>query len=111
MMHMMRWSRPDIYNATPNCTRHMMLAGRIHYNDMVHIMDYCMVPPARELVLKLHGNWDRISTDYEFEVKVKTDSNNAKCPNTRRSVTGSMVYLKGALVTFRSSLRKWLVYQ
>ena len=27
MMHMMRWSRMDIYNVTQDCTRHMMLAG------------------------------------------------------------------------------------
>ena len=39
MMHIMRWSRPDIYNATQDCTRHMTLAGRTHYNAMVCIMD------------------------------------------------------------------------
>ena len=26
MMHMVRWSRPDIYNSTCNCARHMTLA-------------------------------------------------------------------------------------
>ena len=35
MMHMMRWSVPDIYNATCNCTRHTMLAERTHYDAMV----------------------------------------------------------------------------
>ena len=45
MIHMMRWSRLDIYNVTHNCTKHMMLAGRTHYNAMVHIMDYCVNTP------------------------------------------------------------------
>ena len=76
---MMRWSRQDIYNMTHNSTRHKMLAGSMHYNAMVHIVDYCMTTTKRGLVLKLHGDWDGISTNYKFEVKVKMDSNNAKC--------------------------------
>ena len=84
----------------------MMLADRLHYNAMVCITDYCATTPERGLVLKPHGNWDRISMDYKFEVTVKTDSNYAKCPDTRRSITGSIVYLNGALVTFRSSTKK-----
>ena len=39
MMHKMRWSRLDIYNATHNCARHMMDAGRTNNDTMVHIMD------------------------------------------------------------------------
>ena len=48
MMHMMRWSRPDIYNMTQDCARHMMLAGRTHNNAMVSVMDYCMTTSERE---------------------------------------------------------------
>ena len=98
----MRWSRPDIYNTTHDCMRHMTLAGRTHYNAIVCIMDYCLITPERGLVLKPYGDWDGINTYYEFEVMVQTDSNYAKCLDTRRSMTGSVVYLNGALVTFRS---------
>ena len=72
-----------------------MLACRTHYNAMVHIMDYYVTTPKRGLVLKPCGNWDGISTDYKFEVTVKTDSHYAKYPDTRRSITGSVVYLNG----------------
>ena len=68
---MMRWSRLDIYNTTHNCARHMMLAGRTHYDAMVFVMDYCMTNPERGLVLKPHDDWDGISMDNEFEVMVK----------------------------------------
>ena len=60
MMHMMRLSRPDMYNATQDCARHMMLAGRTHYSALVHIMDYCMTTPEKGLVLNPHGDWEQI---------------------------------------------------
>ena len=47
--------------------------------------------------------------DYKFEVTVKTDSNYAKCPDTGQSMTGSVVYLNGAIVTFRSSTQKMVI--
>ena len=84
----------------------MTLEGRTHYNAIICIMDYSMTSPARGLVLKPHGNWDRINTDYEFEVTVKTYSDYAKCPDMRRSITGSAVHLNRALVIFRSSTQK-----
>ena len=62
--------------------------------------------PERGLALKPYDNWDRISTDHEFKVMVKTDSDYAKCPDTRRSNTVSVVYLSGVPVTVRSSTQK-----
>ena len=105
-IHMMRWSRLDIYNATCNCTRCMVLAGKTHYDAMVPIMDYCVTTTQRGLVLKPHGDWDGISTDYKVEVTVKMDANYAKCPNTRRSMTESVVYQNG-VPHLEVQLRKW----
>ena len=106
MTHMMRWSRPDINIATHYSTRHITLAGKTHYNAMISIMNYCVTTPERRLVLKSYGDWDEISTNYKFQVMVKMDSNYAKCPDTRRIMTGSVVYLNGVPVTFRSSTQK-----
>ena len=108
MMHMMRWYRLEVYNATHNCTRHMMLAGRTHYDVMVCIMDCWITPPERGLLLMPHGDWDGISTDYKFEVKVKMGSDYAKCPDRKWSITGSLVYLNGAPVIIEVQLKKWL---
>ena len=88
----------------------MMLAGRTHYNAMVCMMDYFMTTPERGLLLKPHGILDGISVDYEFKVMVKTDSDYAKCMDTKRSMTGSVVYLKGVLVTLRSSTQKMVSF-
>ena len=102
----MRWSMPDMYKVTHDCTRDIMLAGRTYYNAMVHIMDYCMATPERGLAITPHGDWYGISIDYKFEVTVKMDSNYTKCFDTRRSITRSVVYLNGASVIFRSSTQK-----
>ena len=101
----MRWSRPDMYSVTHDCARHMMVAWKTYYNAMICIIDYCVTTPERGSVLKPYGDWDVISTDYKFEVTVKRDSVYAKCPDTKKSMTGIVVYLNGA-VTFRSSTQK-----
>ena len=66
---MMRWSRPDIYNATHDCTRHKTLAVRTHYDGMVHTMGNCMTTPERGLVLKPYGDWDGISIDCKSKLQ------------------------------------------
>ena len=35
IMHVMRWSKPDIYNASCNCARHMKLAEKTWYNGLL----------------------------------------------------------------------------
>ena len=77
---------------------------------LICIIDYCVPTPKRGLVLKPHSDWDGISTDYEFEVTVKTDSNYAKCLDTRRSMTGSVVYMNGVPVICRSSSQKMMSF-
>ena len=65
-----------------------------------------MTTQKRGLVIKPHGDYDGVSTDYQFELTVKTDSDYAKFPDTRRSMTGSVVYLNGAPIAFRNSNQK-----
>ena len=39
-------------------------------------------------------------------MKVRTDADDGSCPDTRKSMMGSMVYLNDAPVLFRSSAQK-----
>ena len=57
-------------------------------------------------MFKPYCDWNRISTDSKFEVTVKTDSNDAKCSDKRRSMTRSVVYLNGVPEIFSSSTQK-----
>ena len=67
---------------------------------MICILDHCITTPVRGSLLKPYGDWDGISTDYKFEVTVKTDSDYEKFPGTKISMTGCEMLLNG--VTFRS---------
>ena len=62
-MHVMRQSRPDIYNATHDYARHMIPAEKTHYDFMMHVMDYIKTTPEGGLVLKPFGLWDGIDAD------------------------------------------------
>ena len=69
MIHIMRWSRPDIYNMTFDCVRNMTLAGRTNYNAIIYKIAYCVATPEKY---------------YKFEVTLKIDADYSKCPDTRR---------------------------
>ncbi len=51
MMHMMRWTRPDIYNAVMDCARHMQGTTEDHYQAMLRVMDNVIAMPERGLFL------------------------------------------------------------
>mmetsp|Transcript_20158 Transcript_20158/g.42535 ORF Transcript_20158/g.42535 Transcript_20158/m.42535 type:complete len:178 (+) Transcript_20158:1903-2436(+) len=106
MMHMMRWTRPDIYNAVRDCARHMQGTTEDHYQAMLRVMDYVIATPERGLFLAPKGEWDGKNLDFEFEISGKSDSDYAKCKDSSKSITGCVTYLNGAPIMYRSSTQK-----
>ena len=47
LLHMMRWSRPEIWNAVREVSRRMTIANQDHYKAMLRIMKYCTLTPDR----------------------------------------------------------------
>ena len=78
---------------------------QVHFDAMLWVMKYCMDMPKHGLTLKPKGRWDG-SKNYHFVISGKSDSDYAKCPKTRKSVTGIRVFLYGALVIFKSATQK-----
>ena len=105
LMHMMQYSRPEIYNAVRDLARHMKEPRQVHFDAMLRVMKYCIDTPNRGLTLKPEGEWNG-SRDYLFEISSKSDSDYAKCPTTRKSITGFRVFLNGAPVMFKSATQK-----
>ena len=105
IMHMMQYSRPEIYNATRDCARHMTQASEKHMKAALRIMKYCVSRPNRGLVLAPTDRWNG-SDDFEFVVSGRSDSDYAKCLDTRRSVSGHRVLLNGSPVSFKSGTQK-----
>ena len=57
LMHMMQYSRPEIYNSVRDLARHMKGPTQVHFDAMLRVMKYCVDTPERGLTLKPDGNW------------------------------------------------------
>lgn len=102
---MMQYSRPEVYNAVRDCARHMTTASEKHMKAAIRIMKYCASRPERGLVLAPTETWDG-SSDFEFTVSGRSDSDYTKCLDTRRSVSGERVLLNGSPVSSKSGTQK-----
>ena len=106
LLHMMRWSRPEIYNAVRECSRRMSKASPDHMKAVLRIMKYCAKTKDRGWELKPSRKWDGIDLNFEFKIRGKADSNFATCKETRKSVTGYCVWLEDSLVAVKSGMQK-----
>jgi hypothetical protein len=105
LMHMMQYSRPEIYNSVRDLARHMTKAGEEHFVAMLRVMKYCVCTANRGLVLAPVGTWDGHPNSIEFIVSGRSDSDYAK-EDSRKSVSGHRVLLNGAPVMFKSGTQR-----
>jgi hypothetical protein len=52
LLHLMKWSRPEIMNAVRDLTRFATKVGEPHIKAMHRVMKYCVDTPKRGLLLK-----------------------------------------------------------
>jgi Reverse transcriptase (RNA-dependent DNA polymerase). len=101
LLYLTRWSRPDIRNAVRELTRCVGVAKEAHFKAMLHVMKYCVNTPERGWTIKPQRKWDGKSP-IEVVIRGKSDSNMASCAETRKSISGTTVYLEGVPVIVRS---------
>ena len=106
LLHMMRWSRPDILNRVRELSRYMTGATPKHYKEMLRVMRWCVSTPDRGLTLKPNCSWDGIDRDFEFIVSGMSDSDYNCDPETRHSISGTATFLCGAVVSMKSRMQK-----
>ena len=58
--------------------------------------------------MKPKGQWNGRDRDFLFEINGNSDSDFAKCPETRRSVSGWAVFLNGAPYVRKSKMQKFV---
>jgi hypothetical protein len=104
LLHMMKWTRPEILNAVRELSRFMAGATRAHMKAMYRVMNYCVATPNRGILLKPNMKWDG-DPNFEFVVSGRSDSDYAKDPERRRSVSGYSTMLCGAPVTTKSRMQ------
>ena len=101
LLHHMKWSRPEIKNAVRELCQFASCAMQIHFKAMKRCMKYIVSTPKRGRVIRPNCKWDG-NKDFEFVIEGFSDSEYAKCPDTRKSVGGSTVTLCGAVVVDKS---------
>jgi len=106
LLHMMRWSRPDILNATREVSRFRQGANPAQEKSLSRIMEYCVQTSKRGLLLKPVGRWNGRDKTYKFIIKGVSDSEHAKDVASCRSVGGHTVYLCGAPVLITSKMQR-----
>lgn len=65
---MVKWSRPDIWNAVRECSRRMSECDQTHMKALLRLIKYCNDTAQRGWTLKPNGKRDGL--DKSFEVKV-----------------------------------------
>ena len=105
LLHVARWSIPETWNAVRELTRAVKGPSMMHYNAMLRLMRYSVDTPERGWLLKPTRTWDGKSK-IEFVISGRSDSDYAKCPATRRSVSGHNVKLEGAVIICKSGMQK-----
>ena len=105
LLHMMRWSRPEILNSVRELSRYMTKGNKKNLKSMHRVMQYCVETPKRGLLLNPDTDWDG-NQDLEFMILGISDSNYATCPRTCRSVSRWVVFLCGLPVAIKSGMQK-----
>ncbi|KAL7573927.1 hypothetical protein ACA910_001939 [Epithemia clementina (nom. ined.)] len=104
LLHLMKWSRPDILNSVRELSRFMKVARLQHLRTMLRCMKYCSDTAKRGRVLRPDCTWDG-TPNFEFTISGRGDSDFAKDSEKRRSVTGSSVFLNGAVISASSRMQ------
>jgi len=107
LIHLSKYSRPGVLNSVRELSRFCSKPTAAHMKAMLRCMKHCTNTKERGVMLKPFGVWDG-SKDFEFEIMGKSDSDFAKCPTTRRSVSGWSTFLNGAAYVRKSKMQKFV---
>ena len=106
MLHLMQWTRPDIWNSVHELSRMMVNSNLDHMKAMLQVMKYCIDTRNKGWHLQPERTWDGADKDFKFKIAGKVDSNFAMCEETRRSITGYYVTMEGSVVSCKSGMQK-----
>jgi hypothetical protein len=102
LLHLAKWSRPEIKNAVRELTRGMTQATDEAYKSMQRVMKHCVETPNRGLLLAPTGSWSGDPND-ELIIKGMSNTTYASDHDTRRNVMGRTTFLNDAPVIVKSN--------
>ena len=109
LLHMARWSRPDVQNAVRDVSRHGSAPVEAHVKAMHRILEFVERTKDRGWKLKPDRRLNGYDRTIKFKIKGNSNLDFANCPETRRGVSGWVVSLKAASVAVKSIMQKIVV--
>jgi hypothetical protein len=103
LLHVTRWTRPDIINYVRELSRFAGGALMAHMKAMYRCMAYCVATSKRGINIAPNTRWNG-SPEFKFVISGRADSDYAKDLETRRSVSGIITFLCGAVIIMRSKM-------
>jgi hypothetical protein len=105
LMHLKRWSRPEMANALRDLSRYNTNSSEEHGEAMHRAMRYAVTTPERGVQLAPKGKWDG-KPSYKFIVKGFADASYKPYHDTALSVSGSAVFLQDAPIVEKSKVQQ-----
>jgi Reverse transcriptase (RNA-dependent DNA polymerase) len=105
LLHLTRWSRPDIRMAVQSLTRFGGRAGDKHLKAMHTVMQYCINTQYRGRKIKPNRLYQGDESTVHFKVAGRSDSDFASDEETRRSITGAAATFEGVSVGEKCKLQ------
>jgi hypothetical protein len=106
LLHLMKWSCPEISNAIRELSRWMSSPGLPHLKAMYRVFNYCLNTKDHGKVFKPRRTCKHEDImDFEFDIDGFSDSDYAKDTVKRHSVSGFSSFLEGCPVNTKSHMQ------
>ena len=102
LLYFVKHSRPDISNTVRELSKVLDFANELAYREMLRCIKFVL--DSEDLGLKIAPT--RCGKSEAWQIVCFTDSDYAGDPQTRRSVTGYIIYVMGVPVIWRSKSQK-----
>ena len=100
LLYLLKHSRPDLSNSVRELSKVMDGANKAHQKALLRAIKFVEQTQERKLVLS------PVCNDLIWEIKAYSDSDFAGDTETRKSVSGYIIYLNGAAIAWRSKGQK-----
>jgi hypothetical protein len=105
LMHLKRWSRPEMNNAVRDLSRYNGDGSEEHVDAMHRAMPYAIGTPNRGLVLAPNAVWDG-NPSFEFSIHGTADASYKPYKDSGQSVGGHAVFLNDAPISESSKVQQ-----
>ena len=105
LLYLLKFSRPDLSNPIREVAKVMDGATQGHLKTLYRLIKFTL--ETRNKALKMEPcDWEFTDGEIIWMLQAYSDSDWAKDTETRRSVTGYIVYLNGCAVLWKSKLQR-----